>query len=100
MGNDISTSSKFTSVQNNLINDIKNTLNTDTETFKPKNQNGGIIWNVNDKFDTREGFRGVVIEKRMEPHFLNQRLYRVNVNNKLESMWPESNMMEISKEKK
>jgi hypothetical protein len=100
MGNDISTSSKFTSVQNDLMNEIRNTLNTDTETFRPKNQNGGIVWNVNDNFTTREGLSGKVIEKRMEPYLIDKGLYKVNINSRLETMWPESNMLELPKENK
>jgi hypothetical protein len=94
MGNDISTSNNYSSVQNDLINEIKNTLNTDTETFRPKKQQGGIVWNPKDIFITHEGLRGEVIKKRMEPDLVHKNVYEVKVNGRLETMWPESNMIE------
>ena len=98
MGNDISTNN-YSSAQNELINDIKNTLNADTETFKPNKQSGGIVWNPRDIFVTHEGLRGEVIKKRTEPHLVHKKLYEVRVNDKIETMWPESNMMEPSEVK-
>jgi hypothetical protein len=96
MGNDISTSNNYSSVQNDLINEIKQTLNTDTETFRPKNQEGGIIvWNPRDKFITREGFRGEVIKRRIEPHLYHSNVYEVKIDGKIETMWPEINMLEL-----
>lgn len=95
MGNDISTSNNYSSVQNDLINEIKQTLNTDTETFRPKNQEGGIVWNPRDKFVTHEGLRGEVINRRIEPYLYHTNVYEVKINGKIETMWPETNMIEL-----
>lgn len=95
MGNSNSVlESNNTNTENFLIDEIKNTLNADTETFRPKkSQYGGITeWSVGQHFITPTKLRGVVINKRSEPHLVDKHVYRVKLNGVEETMWPESDM--------
>lgn len=92
MGNTTSNNS-FTDVEKQLINELQDTLNTSTETFRPKNQDGGIItWNTNDEFITPEGLRGKINHKRTEPSLITKDVYEVVINGKVETMWPKRDM--------
>jgi len=97
MGNDISTSNNDSN--NDLINEIQNIINADTETFRSVNQNGGIVWNPKDIFITHEGLIGEVIQKRTDPDLIYKNVYEVRINGRLETMWPESNMIESPESK-
>lgn len=105
MGNSNSTydSQTFSLTENNLMNDLKSTLNADTETFVPNHQLGGVNkWKDGDAFVTPSGLYGIVLMKRTEPYISKKNLYKVKITTTSgvveETMWPETDMKQTAEE--
>jgi len=105
MGNSNSTYEPQTNsfTETNLINELKSTLNADTETFVPNHQLGGVtVWKEGQAFVTPLGLNGIVLGKRTEPYISKRNLYKVKITTAAgtveETMWPETDMKQTPEE--